>query len=1048
MNKGTGRRNRRSSRAATVTTKSGRTIKINRSLSDRNKARKAERDAAKAAYLSTLPKDRWKRILYRMHPVRVYHYWFSREGAFMALKLIGVAMLACFFITIGLFAYFRRDLPAIKDISGENLGGSISYYDSTGKVLLWQDYDAVKRIPVNSNQISPYMKDATVAIEDKDFYKEGAFDVRGIARAALHDAFGGSGSLQGGSTITQQLVKLNEGWTDNRTLTRKVKELILAVELEREYTKSQILTAYLNIAPYGGIEYGVQAAAQDYFHTTAANLTLPEAAMLAAIPQAPSYYSPYGSSQYNSSVTEDTFSASALVARQQYILNQMAQQGYITKAQANAAMKVNVLASVQPLAGKYQNIQAPYFVLAAKQQLDDEYGATTVDRGGWKVITTLNLGLQADAEKDVAANANNVADVGGDEEAMVAEDVKTGQVVAQVGGENFNNPVDGQIDYDGTLLSPGSSMKPFLYAALIQNNNNVGAGSVFYDSQQVLPGYPCTNKAEPTATSNGGNCLWDDNFIYPGPETIRYALAGSRNVPAVKASYEILPAPASDLNSGDGTITQDDIKSVNKWISMANEAIGTPDAYACYQQGVNLETATKAQQTQCYGSAAIGGGDIALDQEVNGDVTLGRLGQEIPQTYILNITNSAGKTIYQWHQPTGKQVYSADTAYIIDSILDDPRATYLQPYQKFQNYDGWDIAVKTGTENQEYNGVMTAWSTQYAVIGFAGYHTLNQPLEEGHFEDITEPITRTWLEQALTALHTKPVNWTEPKGVKSLPGYIEEVSPGYGAEVPGPTDDLYPSWYIGGNNSKSSSSQTIDKVSGLLATSCTPPLAREVIYSGGGSASDWNIDIFKDGSPNIGSVTHSSTSNSASAYDDVHNCNDSPPTVTLTAPGTCNGSCTITATVTQGTHPLSSSQFPQFPGTVDISLNGARIYSAYVSNSPSTVSFTYKPTSSGSGTLKATVTDSVLYQGTASNTMTYSAASPISASVAYTSSSSNAVVTWTGGNGTFSVTDNGTATGCTTSGCSITLSPGSNAIVVQDSDGDTSNTVNATYSGP
>ena len=961
----------------------------------------------------------------------------------MALKLIGVTMLACFFLIIGLFAYFRKDLPAIKDISGSSLGGSINYYDSTDKVLLFQDYNAVKRIPVESTQISPYMKEATVAIEDKNFYHEGAFDVRGIARAAVHDAFGGGGGLQGGSTITQQLVKLNENWTDNRTITRKVKELILAVELEREYSKNDILTGYLNIAPYGGIEYGVEAAAEDYFHTTAANLTLPEASMLAAIPQSPSYYSPYGSSLYNSSITEDTFSAPSLIGRQQYILNQMALQGYITQAQANAAKEVNVLALVQPLESKYQNIQAPYFVLAAKQQLDNTYGATTVNRGGWKVITTLNLGLQADAEKDVASNARNVASVGGDEEAMVAEDVKTGQVVAQVGGEDFNNPVDGQIDYGGTLLSPGSSMKPLMYAALIQNNNNVGAGSVFYDSLQPLPGYPCTDKTEPNAASNGGNCLWDDNFIFPGPETIRYALAGSRNVPAVKASYEILPAPTSSLNSGNGTITQNDVKSVNKWIGMANEAIGTPGAYACYQQGVNLDTATKAQQTQCYGSAAIGGGDIALDQEINGDVTLGRLGQEIPQTHILNITDSAGKTIYQWHQPAGKQVYSADTAYIVDSMLDDPRATYLQPYQKFQNYDGWDIAVKTGTENQEYNGVMTAWNTQYAVIGFAGYHTLDKPLVEGHFEDITEPLTRTWLEQALTALNTKPVNWTAPKDIKSLPGYVQEVSTGFGAEVPGPVNDLYPSWYVGGNSPKSSTSQTIDRVSGLLATSCTPPQAREVVYSGGSVANE-NVDIFKGGTPNIGTVSHTGTT--AAANDDVHNCNDSPPTVTLTAPGTCNGSCVITATVTQGTHALTDPQFPQFPGYVDITLNGTKIYSSDVSNSPSTVSFTYTPTSGGSGTVKATVTDSVLYQGTASSAMAYTVASPISASLSGSTATST-VLNWTGGNGTFNVTaSTGSPTGCTTSGCTISpITPGT-TLTVQDSDGDTPSTV--TFSGP
>jgi penicillin-binding protein 1A len=983
-----------------------------------------------------------------MHPKRVYHYWFSREGAFMALKVIGVCIVVGFFLTVGLFAYFRRDLPVIDNLSGQNLGGSIDYYDSTGKVLLWQDYNAVKRIPVSSNQISPYMKEATVAIEDKNFYTEGAFDIRGIARAAVHDVFGGGNTLEGGSTITQQLVKLNEGWTDNRTITRKIKELILAIELGREYSKSQILTGYLNIAPYGGIEYGVQSAAEDYFHTSAADLTLPEAAMLSAIPQAPSYYSPYDSSQWNSAITQGTFSASALLARQHYILNLMAQQHYITQSQANAAKKVNVLALVHPLESKYQNIIAPYFVLEAKQQLEQTYGATTVNRGGWKVITTLNLPLQQDAEKDIAANASNVAAVNGDEEAMVAEDVKTGQVVAQVGGENFNNPIDGQIDYASTLLSPGSSMKPFMYAALIQNNNNVGAGSAFYDSQQPLPGYPCTNKAQPTATSNGGNCLWDDNFTYPGPETIRYALAGSRNVPAVKASYEVVPAPANELNSGNGTITQADVNSVNKWISMANEAIGTPNAYACYQQGVNLETATKAQQTQCYGSAAIGGGYIDLNNEVNGDATLARLGQEIPQTYIKQIIDASGKTIYQWKQPKSKQVFSPESAYIVNSMLDDPRATYLLSYQKFQHYDGWDIAVKTGTENQNYNGLMTAWNTQYAVVGFAGYHTLSQPLIEGHMEDITEPITRTWLEQALTALHTKPVNWAQPAGIKILPGYVQEVSPGYGAEVPGPTDDLYPSWYVGGNSSGKSSSQTIDKVSGLLATSCTPPLARETIYNGGGSASDWNVDVFKGGEANIGTATHTSTSNSASAYDDIHNCNDSPPTVTLTAPATCTDSCTITATVTQGTHPLSSPQFPQYPGIVEITLNGTRIYSSYVSTSPSTVSFTYTPKSSGGGTLRAIVTDSVLYEGSASQSMSYVASSPITTTVASSPNSSSATVTWTGGQGSFTVTDNGQGTGCTSSGCSITLTPGNNAIQVTDSDGDTSNTVNVTYSGP
>jgi membrane peptidoglycan carboxypeptidase len=193
------------------------------------------------------------------------------------------------YFTLGVFAYFRKDLPNIKDISGSNLGGSISYYDRTGQNLLFQDYNAVKRVPVQSNDISPYLKDATVAVEDRDFYKHRGFDVKGISRAAYND-ISKKGGTQGGSTITQQLVKLTQDWSQQRNITRKVKELILAVELERTYTKDEILTGYLNAAPYGGVDYGAQAAASDFFHASAKDLTLPQAAMLATIPKSPSYY--------------------------------------------------------------------------------------------------------------------------------------------------------------------------------------------------------------------------------------------------------------------------------------------------------------------------------------------------------------------------------------------------------------------------------------------------------------------------------------------------------------------------------------------------------------------------------------------------------------------------------------------------------------------------------------------------------------------------------------------------------------------------------------
>ena len=191
----------------TYTTSSGKSIKINRSLSQKIKARKAGYAQARAERLAGMPKGRLQRMAWRMHPKRLWAYWTSREGMIMALKLTGIAILLGFLLLVGMFAYFRKDLPNLKDISGNNIGGSIRYYDKTGKTLLFEDYDAVRRIPVQDDKIAQVMKDATVAIEDKDFFKHGGFDTRGIMRAAINNAKGG-GSQQGGSTITQQYIKL------------------------------------------------------------------------------------------------------------------------------------------------------------------------------------------------------------------------------------------------------------------------------------------------------------------------------------------------------------------------------------------------------------------------------------------------------------------------------------------------------------------------------------------------------------------------------------------------------------------------------------------------------------------------------------------------------------------------------------------------------------------------------------------------------------------------------------------------------------------------
>ncbi len=921
-------------------TKSGKTIKLNQSLGERMKARKNARASKKAAYMSTLPKNPWKRWAHYINPKNIAAYWFSREGGIMALKVTGIGIVIFFFVAVGVFAYFRKDLPKIKDISGTRIGGSITYYDRTAQNVLWQDYEGVKRIPVEGTEMSDFVKNATIAIEDKNFYNHGAFDVTGILRAGINDIRGGP--RQGGSTITQQLVKLDQQWTNERTYTRKVKELILAVELEREYSKADILTGYLNMAPYGGVEYGVESASRDYFGTTAKELTLAQGAFLAAIPKSPGIYSPYNSPRFNPSATEDNFEEEALVGRQRYILDRMVDLKMVSKKDAEAAKDFDIIPTIQPLKPKYEGIQAPYFVLSAKSELERKYGAETIKRGGWRVITTLNMDLQKVAEQKVTEGVKQVIRYGGNQAAFVASDVKTGQIVSLVGGADFGNEEHGFLNFGSKQkVSPGSSFKPYDYAALINYSDNVGSGSVLYDTQGPLPGYPCTNKNNPKFDDKA-NCLQNYDFRYPGPLTLRYALGGSRNVPAVKAMLTV---------------------GVDKTIKMAEDMMGTPNGYACYQAGTDVSNATKADEEACYGSSALGDGAyVRLDDHVNGLATMSRNGAVLPKTYILKITDGSGKPIMEWTQPKAKQVIKPDAAYIINDMMSDPNASYLPTRFKFQHQsNGWHFAVKTGTTNDNFDGLMSSWSTQYAAISWVGHHTRQKPIVGTSMETLTAPITRGWMEAAHANLPAK--NWTAPEGVKTLPAFVirSKVS-NLGEVIPSQSNDLFPSWYT--PKSSGASAQTMDKVSNKVATSCTPALAKQ--NQSNSNANLWNVDQWAGG----GTSTASARTN---ATDDIHNCGDSPPSITITVPPSCsteNGGCTITATVSQGTHPLSDPRFSQFPGTIRFSLDGQEIKNFTVNDSPSTVSFNYMPTKSGQVTIKAEISDSVLYQASDTVTMT------------------------------------------------------------------------------
>lgn len=1003
-----------------ITTRNGRQLKIHRSLTDRVKAMRDEKSLRKAERLRGLPKSRIKRIIWRLHPKRQAAFWFSRDGGIYALKLFGIGIIVFFVITLGVFAYFRKDLPDLSDISGKNIGGSIRYYDKTGQVLLWEDYGQVKRIPIPFEQIPQNIKDATLAIEDRNFYNHRGFSAEGIFRASFNNAFGGGGT-QGGSTITQQLVKLSQDWTKDRSYKRKIKELILSIELERTYSKNQILTGYLNIAPYGGIEYGVEAAAQNYFHKAAKDLTLDEAAMLASMPQSPTIYSPYSAS----------FNKTRFIARQHYVLDVMKEMGKITEKQRDEAKKIDTLAKVQPRLAKYDNIKAPYFVLAAKDQLTAKFAPNgdtgSAKIGGWKVTTTLDLNLQQMAEEEISKGLRQVQRQRGNTAAFVAEDVRTGQVVAMVGGGDFSaKDKAGEVNFATRGLPPGSSFKPYDYLALIEHTTNFGAGSVLYDTQGALEGYPCTNKGRPRS---GGNCLHNYDFRYPGPLTLRYALGGSRNVPAVKAML---------------------IAGIDKTIDTAQK-LGLESGYHCYEPG--KQVGVKENETQCYVSSAIGDGAyLHLDEHVHAFSSISRNGVKLPQTYILKVDDARGKTIDEWKQSQGEQVVRPESAFIVADIMSDANASYMG--NKPHNYKGHKFSVKTGTTNDSKDGWLMGFSTYYSAGVWVGHHTGNVEMT-GFMENMTQPIWSGWMKRAHDSV--PPVERQRPAGVQTLPAFIVRNHVGVNSREPSPSNDIYPSWYK--QKSKTNTKRTIDRVSNKLATDCTPPKARQETTDT--IAESFSGDTFVGGGGG----------NNTEERDDIHKCDDVKPGISFSVTNLSGNQYRIEANATAGTHPLNSDAFP---GSVNFTIGGQPLSNCANGCSSGIgadggASLTFTSTYQGAQTITGTVTDSVLYDNSTTETVDFGSSDPpgggdeeggMGGGFGVTNPNDgqrvngrNFTVEWLGGNGPYTVYMDGPVSpgyieycgGTLSTSCRVPTQPSGNYwVYIRDRDGHQTATVGFT----
>src|SRR3989344_9135669 len=355
--------------------------------------------------------------------------------------LLGIVIIG-FIFSFAIFAWYAKDLPSPSKLSLQS-GYSTVFLDRDGKVL-YDMYKDKNRVPVTFEETPKTLREATIAIEDKNFYKHKGISETGMIRAAFN-MFLGRG-LQSGSTITQQLIK-NVLLTNRQTITRKIQEMILAFEVERRYKKDEILLMYLNEAPYGGSYWGVGTAAKAYFGKSVKDLNLVESAILAGLPQSPSYYSPFIGKN------------DAWKGRTKNVLRRMREDAYISRDQENTALKK--LNQIKFTAPKIL-IEAPHFVFYVKDQIENEYGSKIIDQGV-KIKTTLSLDIQQTAEKIVKEEIAKLKDFNATNASVVILDSKTGEILAMIGSYDFNDEKFGKFNAALGLRQPGSAMKPFTY---------------------------------------------------------------------------------------------------------------------------------------------------------------------------------------------------------------------------------------------------------------------------------------------------------------------------------------------------------------------------------------------------------------------------------------------------------------------------------------------------------------------------------------------------------------------------------------------------------
>jgi penicillin-binding protein 1C len=613
------------------------------------------------------------------------------------IKTIILLGLSAAFIVIGLGALWVATLkmPDLNSFKNRKVVESTKIYDRTGNVLLFDTGANVKLTLVPISEISPSVQKAVIAIEDSNFYNNIGIEPLSIVRALIAD-FTARTYSQGASTITQQVVK-NSLLTQDKTVARKIKELVLSMKLARSMSKDQILETYLNETPFGGTIYGVEEASQQFFGKNAKDLDTAEAAYLAAIPQAPTYFSPYGNHR------------DALDARQRLVLGRMKSLGFIGADEYKTAMAKKV----QFLSKNSGGIRAPHFVMYVRDYLLQKYGEDAVN-SGLRVITTLDYGMQQKAENVITKfgpslesnfNASNTA--------VVAIDPKTGDILTMVGSRNYFDTKHGNYNVATAHRQPGSTFKPFVYATLFKRGYT--PETVLFDTETEFSVY-CTPEGKPKNPSDDPKkvCYNPDEYdnTFEGPLTVRQALAQSRNVPAVKALY-LAGIPDSIHTAEDMGVT----------------SLTDPNRY-----GLTL---------------VLGGGEVSLLDMTSAYGVFANDGIRNPYRSILEVDDNKGNVLEKTAvSPT--QAVQPEIVRQISSILSDTsvRMDSLKPIAESV---GRPVAIKTGTTN-DYRDVWTIGYTPNLVIGAWAGNNDNTPMQHNVAGLIISPLWGAFMSQAVKDL--------------------------------------------------------------------------------------------------------------------------------------------------------------------------------------------------------------------------------------------------------------------------------------------------------